>query len=154
MPATNPSKANILSPVSVCCNWHQDQHRDAKKKKSENPPLSRTIHIQFLRSTVTERSSHMHHRKKGRGNQTPSPSTGFSVSLPVPGIYLRRYENIRIYYKLWNLCTVDKIAYIWLLCNKHEHTRNSHSDWVHLELSESQKRQLILVTSQRTDRVF
>lgn len=125
-----------------------------RKKKSEIPPLSRTIQIQFLRSTVTARNYHMHCKKKGRGNQTPSPSTGFPVLLPIPSFYLRRYENIRIYYKLWNLCTVDKIAYILLLCNKHEHTENSHSNWVHLKLFESQKRQLILVTSQRTDRVF
>jgi len=45
---------------------------------------------------------------------------------------------------------VEKIVYSLLLCNQHAHTENSHTDGVHLE---SRKRQLILVTTQKTERV-
>lgn len=46
---------------------------------------------------------------------------------------------------------MHSLHYSLLLCNKHAHTENSHTDQV---LLESQKRQLILVTAQRTDRAF
>lgn len=63
-------------------------------------------------------------------------------------------KKIRIYYKLQKLSRVDKIVSVLLLCNKHEHTENSHTDQVHLKLFESQKKQLIFITTQRTDSIL